>query len=280
MSYKTILAHCNDKARVARVANVAAEIASRFSAHLIGLSVSPPVHLIPAGMPGTPDVIVDDARRVAYRKDIPDLKHTFLEASQARGVPAEWRERDAEGASLSRIVLAAARRADLVVLAQKDQAWPNSAYLDVDDVVIMGAGRPVLLVPNDGSTSAAARRVLVAWSDIREASRTVFDALPLLQKAEDVRVVSIGAGEADARLEEADLDICTALLRHNVKCKATQRIEAHADVGRSLTEQAIAQKADLLVMGCYGHSRLREFVLGGASRYQLRHMIIPVFMSH
>jgi len=64
------------------------------------------------------------------------------------------------------------------------------------------------------------------------------------------------------------------------RSEVTQRIEAHADVGRSLTEQAIAQKADLLVMGCYGHSRLREFVLGGASRYQLRHMIIPVFMSH
>ena len=280
MSYKTILAHCNDKARVARVANVAAELASRFSAHLIGLSVSPPLHLIPAGMPGTPDVIVDDARRVAYRKDIPDLRHTFLETSQAYGVAAEWRERDAEGASLSRIVLATARRADLIVLAQKDHAWPSSAHLDVDDVVIMGAGRPVLLVPNDGLVSASARRVLVAWSDTREASRATFDALPLLQQAEDVRVVTISADEPDASSEERDLDICTALVRHDVKCRATKHITTHDDVGRSLTEQAIAQKADLLVMGCYGHSRLREFVLGGASRYHLRHMIIPVLMSH
>ena len=280
MSYKTILAHCNDKARVARVANVAAELASRFSAHLIGLSVSPPLHLIPAGMPGTPDVIVDDARRVAYRKDIPDLRHTFLETSQAYGVAAEWRERDAEGASLSRIVLATARRADLIVLAQKDHAWPSSAYLDVDDEVIMGAGRPVLLVPNDGLVSASARRVLVAWSDTREASRATFDALPLLQQAEDVRVVTISADEPDASSEERDLDICTALVRHDVKCRATKHITTHDDVGRSLTEQAIAQKADLLVMGCYGHSRLREFVLGGASRYHLRHMIIPVLMSH
>jgi nucleotide-binding universal stress UspA family protein len=279
MAYKTILAHCNDKARAARVASVAAELASRFSAHLIGLSVSPPVHIVPAGMPGTPDVIVDDARRIAYRKDIPDLRHTFLEASRAHGVEGEWRERDADSASLARMVLSAARRADLVVLAQKDHAWPSSTHLDVDDAVVMGAGRPVLLVPNDGSASASARRVLVAWSDTREASRAVFDALPLLQQAEAVRVISLGPDTPDAN-PDADLDICTALVRHNVKCKATERIAAHADVGRSLTEQAIAQKADLLVMGCYGHSRLREFVLGGASRYQLRHMLIPVLMSH
>jgi nucleotide-binding universal stress UspA family protein len=280
MAYKTILAHCNDKARVARVASVAAQLASRYSAHLIGLSVSPPVHLIPAGMPATPDVIVDDARRLAYRQEISDLRHTFLETSRAHGIAAEWRERDADSASLARLVVAAARRADLVVLAQKDPAWPSSVYLDVDDAVIMGAGRPVLLVPNNGSASASARRVMVAWSDTREASRAVFDALPLLQQAEDVRVVSIGADEPDASLQECDLDICAALVRHKVKCRATERIATHADVGRSLTEQAIAQKADLLVMGCYGHSRLREFVLGGTSRYQLRHMIIPVLMSH
>ena len=280
MSYKTIVVHCNDKRRVARVANVAAELASRFGAHLIGLSVSPPVHLIPAGMPGTPDVIVEDSRKVAYQKSNPELRHAFLEASQARGVEAEWRERDADNSSLAATVLRAARRADLVVLAQKDHTWPHSAHLDVDDAVIMGSGRPVLLVPNDGLTSASARRVLIAWSDTREASRAVFDALPLLQQAEDVKVVTIGGVKPDRGLDESDLDICNSLLRHNVKCKSTEHIATHADIGRSITQQAIAHKADMLVMGCYGHSRLSEFVLGGASRYQLRHMMIPVFMSH
>jgi len=120
MSYKTIVVHCNDKRRVARVATVAAELASRFSAHLIGLSVSPRVRLIPAGMPGTPDVIVDDARRVAYRNDNPELKRAFLKTSQAHGVEGEWRERDADSGSLAATVLTAARRADVIVLAQKD----------------------------------------------------------------------------------------------------------------------------------------------------------------
>ncbi len=79
MSYKTVLAHINDKRRLGRIGNVAAELANRFGAHLVGLSVAPPEHLIPAGMPGTPDVIVDDARRTAYRKHNPDLREAFLQ---------------------------------------------------------------------------------------------------------------------------------------------------------------------------------------------------------
>jgi hypothetical protein len=82
------MAYCNDKARVKRVANLAAELASRFGAHLIGLSVSPPLHHIPAGMPRAPDLIVDDAPRLAYQKDSPDLRHSFLETSRAHGVAA------------------------------------------------------------------------------------------------------------------------------------------------------------------------------------------------
>lgn len=281
MSYKTILVHCNDKRRVARIAAVAVDLADRFDAHLIGLSVSPPVHLIPAGMPGTPDVIVDDARCQAYRRDNPELRQAFHEAAgRAEKVVAEWHERDSDSASVRAVALAAARTTDLVVVAQKDPTWSHTSHLDIDDALILGSGRPVFLVPNDGLASAAARRVLVAWSGTREAARAVFDALPILQQAEEVRVIAITGSDADPVTQEADGDICTALTRHKVKCGAIEHLATHADVGRCLTQQAIAHKADLLVMGCYGHSRLREFVLGGATRHQLRHMMIPVLMSH
>jgi nucleotide-binding universal stress UspA family protein len=279
MSYKTILAHCNDTRRVTRVAGVAAELAERFGAQLIGLSVSPPERLIPAGMPGAPDVIVDDARRVTYRKHNAGLQEAFLQCGKARNLTPQWRERDAD-TSLSETVVAAARRADLVVLAQRDHSWRDSPHLDVDVAVILGSGRPVLVVPNDGLASASTRRVLVAWSDTRESSRAVFDALPLLQHADDVKVVAIRGEQPNTEQNELDVDICSNLVRHNVRCKTTEQIATHADVGRALTQQAIAHRADLLVMGCYGHSRLREFVLGGASRHQLQHMMIPVLMSH
>ena len=179
MSYKIILVHCNDKRRVARIAAVGVQLADRFDAHLIGLSVSPPVHLIPAGMPGTPDVIVDDARCQAYRRDNPELRQAFHGAAgRAKKVVAEWRERDSDSASVSAVALAAARTSDLVVVAQKDPTWSHTSHLDIDDELILGSGRPVFLVPNDGLASAAARRVLVAWSGTREAARAVFDALP------------------------------------------------------------------------------------------------------
>jgi nucleotide-binding universal stress UspA family protein len=281
MTYKTILVHCNDPRRVARVTGAAVEIADRYGAHLIGLSVSPPVHLIPAGMPGTPDVIVADEQAQAYRQGNPQLRQAFFAAvSSASKVIAEWREQDADRASLADIVLASARAADLVVVAQKDGAWSQSPHLDVDDALILGSGRPVLVIPNDGLCSTAARRVLVAWNQSREATRAVFDALPLLQQAEDVALVTFAPDETELPSHAAASRICAALARHGVKCHATQRMTKHADVGHCLTQQAISQRADLVVMGCYGHSRLREFVLGGASRHQLRHMLIPVLMSH
>jgi nucleotide-binding universal stress UspA family protein len=280
VTYKTILAHCNDSRRVVRLANVAGEIASRFGAHLIGLSVAPPVRLIPAGMPGTPDVIVDDAQLVAYHASNPELKRAFLETARAKGITAEWRERDADSSRVSAIVLACARRADLVLLVQKDPTWPLSSHLDVDDSVILGSGRPVMLVPNDGLASASARRILVAWNGTREASRAVFDAVPLLQQAEAVKIISVSTDEFEPDPEDREYDICSTLVRHNIKCTATEHIASHADVGQSLAQQAVDHRADLIVMGCYGHSRLREFVFGGASRHLLRHMTIPVLMSH
>lgn len=220
-------------------------------------------------MPGAPDVIVADAPAKAFEA-----------ASSASKAIAEWRKHVADRASLADIVLASARAADLVVVAQRDGAWSQSSHLDVDDALILGSGRPVLMIPNDGPCSTAARRVLVAWNQSREATRAVLDALPLLQQAEDVAIVIFAPDETALPLQGAEPHICAALARHGVKCCVTQSATVHADIGRSLTQQAISYRADLLVMGCYGHSRLREFVLGGASRHQLRHMLILVLMSH
>lgn len=136
MTYKTILVHCNDLRRVARVTGAAVDIADRFGAHLIGLSVSPPVHLIPAGMPGTPDVIVADAQAKAYRQGNPQLRQAFFEAANsASKAIAEWREQDADRASLADVVLAWARAADLVVglrrmpLGRNPLTWTSTMRL-------------------------------------------------------------------------------------------------------------------------------------------------------
>jgi nucleotide-binding universal stress UspA family protein len=135
-------------------------------------------------------------------------------------------------------------------------------------------------VPNEGLPLSIGSRVLVAWNGTREAARAVFDALPFLKAASAVKIVHIEAqGEADKMVQEAT-DICKTLRRHDVKCAATEKVYTANEVGHELSQQALSHRADLMVMGCYGHWRLREVLFGGASRHQLRHMKIPMLMSH
>jgi nucleotide-binding universal stress UspA family protein len=280
MAYKTILVHCNDKKRVARIVGTAVELAERFQAHLVGLSVSPSVLVVPTGVPGTPDTMVIDERCQAYRRDNPALKAAFDAAVEGRSLTSEWREEDARTWTVADIVIKHARAADLIVAAQRDWHWPVSGELDVGDRLAVAAGRPVLIVPNAGVHSGVGSRVVVAWNGRREAARAAYDALPLLRQANEVKVLSVdprSEGEETLALPAADL--CTALARHGIACEA---VGAASDggVGGALLSSAIEHRADLLVMGCYGHSRLTELVLGGATRHILRHMTIPVLMSH
>jgi nucleotide-binding universal stress UspA family protein len=279
MSYKTILVHCNDKQRVSRTVGAAGELAERFQAHLVGLSVSPPVLVVPTGMPGTPDTMVIDERCQAYRRDNPVMKTAFEAAVQRRNITSEWYEEDAGDPTVADVAVRYARTADLIVAAQRDPHWSWSIWLDVADRMVVGAGRPVLIVPNEGVHSGIGGRIAVAWNGRREATRAAFDALPLLQKAKEVKVLWI-----DPRSEGEDAgalaaDLCLALDRHGISCEAAG-VASDSNVGATLLSRAIEYRADLLVMGCYGHSRLSEFVFGGATRHILRHMTIPVLMSH
>ena len=280
MAYKTILIHCTDKRRVPRLVGAAVELAERFQSHLIGLSVSPPVRVLPAGMPGTPDTLVIDERAQAYRRHNPEMKAAFEAALQGRGITAEWCEEDAGNAAVVDVAARYASGADLVVAAQRDPRWSESRWADIGDRLAVEAGRPVLTVPNEGIHSQVGTTVVVAWDGRREATRAAFDALPLLQRAEAIKVLSLDPpSEGEAPHDFAATHLSAALAPHGV---ASEAVEGTGDgnIGRTLLNCAIEDRADLLVMGCYGHSRLRELVLGGATRYILTHMTIPVFMSH
>ena len=281
MAYKTVLIHCNDKNCIRRVIAPAVQVAAQAQAHLVGMSVTPPVVIIPTGMPGAPDTMVVDDHCREYRKDNPDMKMAFEAAAVARNLVAEWLEADAGSMSVADTVLQHARTADLVVAAQTDAKWPGSMRLDIADRLVIGSGRPVLIIPNVGPQQELGKKVVVAWNGRREAARAVFDALPLLRRADEIKVVWVNPqSESELTQDVPAADICAALARHGVKCEATQAVRPHANVGSTLLAVAKDYGADLLVMGCYGHSRLREFVLGGASEHVLRHMTIPVMMSH
>jgi nucleotide-binding universal stress UspA family protein len=280
MSYKTILVHCNDRRRIEALLAPAVNLADRFQSHLIGLSVVPPVVIVPAPAALGPPVIVD-AHCELYRADNPAMRAAFEAATRGRGFVAEWRDDDAGAFGVADCVLRYARAVDLVVASQVDPGWPETSRLDIADRLAMESGRPALIVPNAGVHNRVGERVLVAWNGRREAARAVFDALPILRGASDVRVVWVNPQSERERAQDIPAaDICTALARHGVRCQSTEQIAPHGGVGETLIACASGMSADLLVMGCYGHARVREFVFGGASRHVLTHMAIPVLMSH
>lgn len=280
MTYQTILVYLHDKRRARRLLDAAIPLARQMNAHLTGLCILPPFVVIPMTEAGGASVTVEE-HRTRYHAEMSALKEAFLTATRECDFAAEWREADAGLISTANTIVGHARTADLVIACQQDPDWEYSSMLEEPDRIATESGRPLLLVPNGGKVAVPAKRVTVAWNGRRESVRAVFDALPLLQLAEDVNVIWINP--EDDPIAAGDLpaaEICATLARHGIKCQASQATAFGADVGFELLRQAGAFGSELLVMGCYGHSRFREFVLGGASRDVMKEAGIPVLMSH
>jgi nucleotide-binding universal stress UspA family protein len=137
----------------------------------------------------------------------------------------------------------------------------------------------VLIVPRYGVFGTVGERVLIAWNGSREATRAAHDALPLLKRATKVTVLSIDP-DHDSQRRVPSADITLHLARHGVAAEADSTVALDIAVGDVLLSRAADLGADLIVMGGYGHSRVREMVLGGATRHLLQHMTVPVLMSH
>jgi nucleotide-binding universal stress UspA family protein len=258
---------------------IAAEIALREHAHLTGLA-----------MTGVSRYLLD-SMRVADNGAVLKTHIGFLKAQAEKalaqyedivrqmGVPS-WEKRlvdDEPAGGLS----VEARYADLVVLGQTDTSEVLPAMMsDFPEYVVMYSGRPVLVVPYAGNFTQTGRKVLVAWDGSQEASRALVGALPLLRQAAEVKVVVFNAEQqVNMHGEQPGADIALYLARHGVKVDVMQEV-TDQDSGNALLSLAADTCADLLVMGCYAHSRFRELLLGGASRTVLESMTLPVLMAH
>ena len=202
-----------------------------------------------------------------------DLQRRFEAALAERQIEGEWLAVDGrETLELTEL----AKAADLTVLGQQAAA----ARLRPEEVVV-GAGRPVLVVPYAGNFEHVGRRVLVAWDDTREAVRAVNDALPLIAEAEAVTVMYVGPQEVNLKRTQPSLErIVRHLQRHAIDASPEASLSADIAVSDVLLSRAADLDADLIVAGGYHHSQLREALLGGVSRELLRHMTVPVLMSH
>ena len=278
MTYKTILLHVNDERRAVGLIEVATLLAARHDAHLIALYVIPP---IPAY--GTNSIGADyiETGLATFRAEAMRVRTAFEAECKGRSLSAEWRMIDPKHDGVAEIVMEHGHSADLIIASQRDWSWEFSMLLDNPERLAIESGRPVLVIPHSRSCSQFGKRVTLAWNGRREATRAAFDALPLLHAAESVRILWVNPQEASGDPDGlSTTDIAAALRRHGVKCEVVTSLAGELAVGGSLLSGLADDGSDLLVMGAYGHSRLREFVFGGATQHVLNHMTAPVLMSH
>lgn len=277
MAYKTILVHLPDDKRTPALMSLALDIARAFDAHVVGLYVFP-AHRItpPLPLPFGSDVAGQIRRAVA--EDVDRTRKAFDAAVANQPVVCEWRAITSQRRDAAEIVVEHARAADLVIASQADPDWDLSNILDFPDRIVLGAGRPVIVLPNSGRFRYP-ERIAVAWNNRREAARALADAMPLLKKATNVTVLTI---EEDAPREGQlpDTEIGAALARHGVDVTVTTDTRGNRSVGEAIRMQAADAGADMLVMGAYGHSRMREMIFGGATRHIFGDMTIPVLFSN
>ena len=275
---RSILLHLDASPRSGVRLLLARELALQHEAALTAMyAVSPSYLTVPFALSeGSAGILpmleqIDTERRVAAR--------ALFDREQSTVTPTvRWADLGTE--PLIAGFATQALYADLLVLGQSDPSDPLAGGLPSDfvEAVLIASGKPALIVPYAGAFTSIGRDVLVAWKPTREAARAVASALPLLQRARSVHVVgqSIDANERP----DGQLNLAGYLRSHGIEPKLKVHGNAPAETGEGLLSLAADVQADLLVMGCYGHSRARELVLGGASRTILGSMTLPVLMAH
>jgi len=249
------------------VADFAVKLALKHDARLTGLALTPPP---PQYYDGGGVIALPAVNEIALAAEAQQIfDHAVADAT----LSTSWRE--AAGPAVRDLALHA-RFADLVVFNHGD---PNSLFPSIANGFILTSGQPALLVPQGWHGECVANRVLVAWNSTRESARALHDALPLLTKAEFVKVVTVAEDGVADEATEAGLSIVSHLGAHGVDAELTYA-DVCDDPGPALLAHASDGECDLLVMGLYGHSRLSELIFGGASHSVLKGVPIPVLMSH
>jgi nucleotide-binding universal stress UspA family protein len=275
MTYASLLVHVDhDKRSPVRV-EIASRLATTWNAHLTGLHVVPQFHVPGTARAELGQEFIDlQAKRDAARAD--QLGKEFADAMRRHGVTtSDWR---AVRGDVQDVIPMHARYADLVIVGQRD---PDDATGTVrpefPEIVAVTASRPVLIVPYAGSYPTIGKHVLVCWDAGAPATRAVTAALPLLKGASKVTVITVNAkpsvyGHGDV----PGADLALYLARHKVKAEVSTHQGIDIGVGEFLLSRAADLEVDLIVMGAYGHARMREMVFGGCTRTIMQHMTVPV----
>jgi nucleotide-binding universal stress UspA family protein len=284
---------CDDKWRVMMIKDIlatlpagdapsfaldyAVTVASTFDAHLTGVAFVQDLASAGALFDGATAIVLDDYRR-EVEVAAEAAKARFEETWQREGLSAESMILNAGAISLPELLARTARRFDLTILPQADPEDGGLGEVMIE-AALLGSGRPILIVPVFQEGRVKFERVLVCWDGSHSAARAIADAMPFLTRAKQVEVVTVAVdGRSDDGM--AGMHIAHHLARHDVIVEVRNIVAHGQDVSLRIRSHAAQQSADLIVMGGYGHSRLREFVLGGATRDILESTVAPTLMSH
>jgi nucleotide-binding universal stress UspA family protein len=255
----------------------AVSIGHTLSAHVAGVAFAYDPVLPPSIMGGIPAEYIESQRRESENASATAIS-SFENAARRQGVSAESRMLSASLAGAADLFSHLARRFDITVVgqAEPDKASPEELIVEA---TLFGSGRPVVVVPYIQREPLKLDRVMVCWDASRNAARAIADAMPLLTRAKQVEVVIV-ANEGVKGDEVPGADIGQHLARHGLHVEVKRLVSGGVDVANTLLSFAADSSIDFIVMGGYGHSRLREFILGGATRGILGSMTVPALMSH
>jgi nucleotide-binding universal stress UspA family protein len=272
-----IVAFIDGQTQTAGILEFAGMLAQEHGARLISVFMQPEPIVTPAetfargkGMQSTIEVHQAQLERTeaAHRAEFEDIV-------RRHGIRSEWRSLP----YLSSEVGVHAYYADLVIIARPESAGQTASPPGLAESLVLSSGRSIIVFPPRDTVSRV-RRIVVAWNATRESIRAAADALPLLVKADAVEVLVVDhQRRPEGHGQEPGADIAHHLARHGAHVEVRRVSSGGKDVGRLLLSQAAAFSADLLVMGAYGHSHMREWMFGGVTRTVLYEARLPVLMS-
>lgn len=279
---KSILVHLDGSADDHRRLAFAETVARHFDAHLTGLFAN----LLPSAFAasdlqhgGAAEIIASLIERARAEGDA--IEARLRERFEGLGARWDLRRVDAPRDLLCEKVAREARWADVFVALRPLARGKDPVWVDLVETVLFDAGRAILLVPQEGELSADLARPFVCWTDTRESVRAVGEALPFLVRAGEATIAMVdpdtGVG---GQWREPEADLARRLSRHGVKSDFLALAKGGHDVGETLLRAAGERGADLVVLGGYGHSRLREWVLGGVTRTMLEKAKVPLLIAH
>ena len=275
--FKDIITYLSVSKGNEAIADFAVSVASTLEAHITGIAMVFVLNTPGASMGYLPLEKIEPQQR-EYEAAAKTARDHFAAATARAGVSAGPQLLHTSFAKAANLFGRIARGFDLSIVGQ---AKPdrNAVEAMISESTLFESGRPVIIVPYIQKAPIKLDRIMVCWDGSRSAARAVADAMPFLERAKNVEVVIV-TNERGKRDEIEGADIGQHLARHGLKVEVTRITHGDLDVADALLSHSMDASADFMVMGGYGHSRLREFVLGGVTRNILRTMTLPTLMSH